>query len=88
MPNALGLSRDWRRRGRKGGRPPALGREKVEQIIAALEGGRQQGQRVPHLPSATLDPNRHPGTGRLDGGDIAGGRDRDKGKKAVVAEVA
>jgi DNA invertase Pin-like site-specific DNA recombinase len=28
-----------RRRGRKGGRPPALDRETIEQIIAALDGG-------------------------------------------------
>ena len=59
-----------KRRGRKGGRPPALDPEKVEQIVAALEGGRQQGLGVPHLPGAALDPDRHPGAGRLDGADV------------------
>jgi DNA invertase Pin-like site-specific DNA recombinase len=45
-----------RRRGRKGGRPPALDPEKVEQIIAALEGGTSKASvcRTFKVPRSTL----------------------------------
>jgi DNA invertase Pin-like site-specific DNA recombinase len=45
-----------RRRGRKGGRPPALDPEKVEQIIAALEGGASKASvcRTFKVPRSTL----------------------------------
>ena len=45
-----------RRRGRKGGRPPALDPEKVEQIIAALDGGTSKASvcRTFKVPRSTL----------------------------------
>jgi DNA invertase Pin-like site-specific DNA recombinase len=45
-----------RRRGRKGGRPPALDPEKVEQIVAALEGGASKASvcRTFKVPRSTL----------------------------------
>jgi DNA invertase Pin-like site-specific DNA recombinase len=45
-----------RRRGRKGGRPPALDPEKVEQIIAALDGGASKASvcRTFKVPRSTL----------------------------------
>ena len=45
-----------RRRGRKGGRPPAIDPEKVEQIIAALEGGASKASvcRTFQVPRSTL----------------------------------
>jgi DNA invertase Pin-like site-specific DNA recombinase len=45
-----------RRRGRKGGRPPSLDPEKVEQIIAALEGGASKASvcRTFKVPRSTL----------------------------------
>jgi DNA invertase Pin-like site-specific DNA recombinase len=45
-----------RRRGRKGGRPPALDPEKIEQIIAALEGGTSKASvcRTFKVPRSTL----------------------------------
>jgi DNA invertase Pin-like site-specific DNA recombinase len=45
-----------RRRGRKGGRPPSLDPEKVEQIIAALEGGASKASvcRTFGVPRSTL----------------------------------
>ena len=45
-----------RRRGRKGGRPPAIGPEKVEQIIAALEAGASKASacRTFQVPRSTL----------------------------------
>jgi DNA invertase Pin-like site-specific DNA recombinase len=45
-----------RRRGRKGGRPPALDPEKTEQIIAALEGGASKASvcRTFNVPRSTL----------------------------------
>lgn len=45
-----------RRRGRKGGRPPTLDPEKVEQIIAALEGGASKASvcRTFKVPRSTL----------------------------------
>jgi DNA invertase Pin-like site-specific DNA recombinase len=45
-----------RRRGRKGGRPPTLDPEKIEQIIAALEGGTSKASvcRTFKVPRSTL----------------------------------
>ena len=45
-----------RRRGRKGGRPPAIDPEKVEQIIAALESGASKASvcRTFQVPRSTL----------------------------------
>jgi DNA invertase Pin-like site-specific DNA recombinase len=45
-----------RRRGRKGGRPPSLDPEKVEQIVAALEGGASKASvcRTFRVPRSTL----------------------------------
>jgi DNA invertase Pin-like site-specific DNA recombinase len=45
-----------KRRGRKGGRPPSLDPEKVEQIIAALEGGASKASvcRTFKVPRSTL----------------------------------
>ena len=45
-----------KRRGRKGGRPPALDPEKVEQIVAALEGGASKASvcRTFQVPRSTL----------------------------------
>jgi DNA invertase Pin-like site-specific DNA recombinase len=45
-----------RRRGRKGGRPPALNPETVEQIVAALEGGASKASicRTFRVPRSTL----------------------------------
>ena len=45
-----------RRRGRKGGRPPSLDGEKVEQIVAALEGGASKASvcRTFRVPRSTL----------------------------------
>jgi DNA invertase Pin-like site-specific DNA recombinase len=45
-----------RRRGRKGGRPPSLDPEKVEQIIAALDGGTSKASvcRTFKVPRSTL----------------------------------
>ena len=45
-----------RRRGRKGGRPPALDPEKIEQVIAALEGGASKASvcRTFKVPRTTL----------------------------------
>ncbi|WP_298672300.1 recombinase family protein [uncultured Sphingomonas sp.] len=45
-----------RRRGRKGGRPPTIGAEKVEQILAALEGGASKASvcRSFQVPRSTL----------------------------------
>ena len=45
-----------RRRGRKGGRPPAIDPEKVEQIIAALESGASKSSvcRTFQVPRSTL----------------------------------
>lgn len=45
-----------KRRGRKGGRPPALDSEKTEQIIAALEGGASKASvcRSFNVPRSTL----------------------------------
>jgi DNA invertase Pin-like site-specific DNA recombinase len=45
-----------RRRGRKGGRPASLDREKVEQIVAALEGGASKASvcRTFRVPRSTL----------------------------------
>lgn len=45
-----------KRRGRKGGRPPALDPEKVEQIVAALDGGASKASvcRTFNVPRSTL----------------------------------
>lgn len=45
-----------RRRGRKGGRPPAIDAEKVEQILAALEAGASKASvcRTFKVPRSTL----------------------------------
>ena len=45
-----------RRRGRKGGRPPTIGAEKVEQMLAALEGGASKASvcRSFQVPRSTL----------------------------------
>jgi DNA invertase Pin-like site-specific DNA recombinase len=45
-----------RRRGRKGGRPPSLDPERVEQIVAALEGGASKASvcRAFRVPRSTL----------------------------------
>ncbi len=45
-----------RRRGRKGGRPPTIGAEKLEQITAALEGGASKASvcRTFQVPRSTL----------------------------------
>src|SRR4051812_7989403 len=45
-----------RRRGRKGGRPPAIDPEKVDQIIAALESGASKASvcRTFQVPRSTL----------------------------------
>jgi DNA invertase Pin-like site-specific DNA recombinase len=47
-----------KRRGRKGGRPPSLDPEKVEQVIAALEGGASKASvcRTFKVPRSTLCP--------------------------------
>ena len=49
-------ARGGKRRGRKGGRPPSLDPEKVEQIIAALEGGASKASvcRTFKVPRSTL----------------------------------
>ena len=71
-----------RRRGRKGGRPPALDPEKVEQIVAALEGGASKASvcRTFRVPRSTLiDTLARVGwTGPLS----------PPGKKAAVAKAA
>jgi len=66
-----------RRRGRKGGRPPSLDGEKVEQIVAALEGGASKASVCRTFRVPPLDPVRHAGPGRL---GRAGGRRQEDGR--------
>ncbi|WP_106513180.1 helix-turn-helix domain-containing protein [Salmonella enterica] len=53
--NSAGLAAALRR-GRKGGRPPAIDAEKVDQILAALEGGASKASvcRAFSVPRSTL----------------------------------
>src|SRR4051795_8571968 len=55
-----------RRRGRRGGRPPAIDPETVEQIVAALDSGSSKSAVCRTFKVARSDPQRHTGADRLE----------------------
>ena len=54
-----------KRRGRIGGRPPAIVGEKFEAITTALKTRHVQGRSLPKLWRKTYHPDRNPGSNRL-----------------------